>query len=230
MLLSFIRKYQALLALSALSIAMLLFRIFYLVESSCNPWDIYVCPKLRFLFLVWNAILAWIPIALLEFMAESNSKIRSWGLFILAILFFPNAPYLVTDLIHLRSQAGIPLWYDALLLFSFAYLGVTLAIRALRLMQAFMFSRFASKQAWFGMALILFLSGIGIYLGRVLRWNSWDAIFEPHHLILDALALLWSPLQHLEAWLMILLYSTLLACVYWVWQQDYRLEQKSPGS
>ncbi len=230
MLLSFFRKYQALLAFSALSTGMLLFRIFYLVESSCDPWDFYACPKLRFIFLIWNTFLAWIPIVLMELIENDDGKLRAWSLFALATLFFPNAPYLITDLIHLRVQLDIPLWFDALLLFSFAYLGTVLALRALRLMHTFLSSRYPSRHTHATMGVILFLSGIGIYLGRVLRWNSWDAFVQPYGLVMDAFALIRYPFQHMEAWLMIVLFSALLACAYWVWQQELRTEQKSPGS
>lgn len=230
MLLSFFRKYQALLALSALSTAMLLFRIFYLADGSCYLSDYAPCPRLRFVFLIWNTFLAWMPIFLMELLEEDDGPLRAWSIFVLATLFFPNAPYLVTDLIHLRTQVDVPKWYDALLLFSFAYLGVSLALRTLGQMHHLLIVRCSRVQAQVGLGLVLLLSGIGIYLGRVLRWNSWDAFFQPHHLLLDAFALVRHPFQHLEAWLMIVLFSCLLGCAYWVWYQDKSIQAKSPGS
>lgn len=232
MLLSLLYQQRALLTLTGLSTAILLFRIYGLSEAPCADWMAFpFCPKLRLGFLLWNAFLAWVPVVVLALPAarHRHSLIR-WTVLGIAILFFPNAPYLITDLIHLRAQAGVPLWYDALLLFSFAYLGLLLALYALTQIREIL-KQTQSRLIVEGVTVLLFLlSGLGVYLGRVLRWNSWDAFFQPQGPVRDTLRLLQHPLQHKEAWLMIILFSLLLACVYWVRHTDLQLHKKSPGS
>jgi uncharacterized membrane protein len=218
MLLSFLSKYRASLGLTVLATAMLLFRIAVLTEQQCADWLNYPsCPRLRFVFLLWNAFLAWLPLFFLELGLSVRFKgLLLWGMLLLAILFFPNAPYLITDLIHLRPVYGVPLWYDALLLFTFAYLGLSLAQQALSLFHQLLSLHLPKLRVQVVLFSIVFLSGVGIYLGRVLRWNSWDALLSPQGPVWDGLLLLLNPVQHLEAWLMIFLFSLLLACSYWV--------------
>lgn len=231
MLFSLIYQNRALLALTGLSVGMLLFRIQSLCQAPCADWLAFpFCPKLRHVYLLWNTFLAWIPIALLALpWARHQQAAVRWGIISLAILFFPNAPYLITDLIHLKVQVGVPLWYDALLLFSFAYLGLLLGLRALAQIREILRRDYSLPVVEGVTALVFLLSGLGIYLGRVLRWNSWDALLQPKGPLKDALKLLLYPLDHKEAWLMIILFSTLLACVYWIQYTGPQPHKKSLG-
>ena len=81
-------------------------------------------------FLLWNLVLAWMPLALAWMLWLSvdklNLPILGLGLLPAWFLFFPNAPYIMTDLIHLKIRDDVPLWYDAALLFSFAWNGLIL--------------------------------------------------------------------------------------------------------
>ncbi len=222
--------YRALIVLTMLLAAMLIFRIGILSEAPCSNWLSYpLCPKLRFGFLLWNAFLAWVPLFFLEYLLRRQQlKLVHWAILGLAILFFPNAPYLITDLIHIRQQEGIPIWYDALMLFAFAYLGLVLSMRALQQIHVLLQRSVYHQLTNYVLATILLLSGLGIYLGRVLRWNSWDMLARPHGPVMDTAALFLQPYHYREAWLMIVLFGTLLGCIYWVWRSD--LQQKSPGS
>ncbi len=226
MLLQLLKKYRALIALTLLAVGMWILRVQVITPVECNGgFNFPFCRKYLFLFLLWNAYLAWIPVILLELpLARSKYSLIRWSTIGLAILFFPNAPYLVTDLIHLRPRTGVPLWYDALLLFSFAYLGLKLALHALRQIRQIL----QDKPIWIVEAItvtMLSLSGFGIYLGRVLRWNSWEAVLSPKDILTDILALFTAPSNHQEAWLMIVLFSGMLACVYWL-QQDTLQQQE----
>src|SRR5262245_35577229 len=89
-------------------------------------------------FLVWNLVLAWVPFALAlaaYAAARAGARIVTTVLGVLWLLFFPNAPYLLTDFIHLHESAATPLWYDALMLASFAWTGLLLGFGSLYLMQ-----------------------------------------------------------------------------------------------
>jgi uncharacterized membrane protein len=118
--------------------------------------------------------------------AFSFAKKRRYVLFtvplaaVLWLLFFPNAPYILTDLQHLRyPHAGVPVWFDMLLINWFAWTGILLGVFSLFMMQDIV-QRIIGR--WFGWAFVIsvsVLSGLGIYLGRFLRWNSWDLLFHP---------------------------------------------------
>ncbi|WP_367391642.1 DUF1361 domain-containing protein [Lewinella sp. LCG006] len=214
---SFFQKERALLFLSLLASGLVFFRIFCLQETSIDGYSgLLSWPRLRFLFLGWNLLLAWIPLGLVYLLPKLPKK--RWlqgGILTLWLLFFPNAPYLMTDLIHLSERPGIPLWFDALLLFTFAYLGLILGVRALEGLRGYLRQQYSGSWAHGFTFVTLLLSGLGIYLGRVLRWNSWDALLRPRGPILDALALVHSPFQNGEAWLMIFLFTLVFSTIFW---------------
>lgn len=221
---SFFQKERALLLLSLLASGLVFFRIFYLQEGGNDSYsNLQTWPRLRFLFLGWNLILAWMPLGLMYLLPYfPRKRCLQGGILITWLLFFPNAPYLMTDLIHLRPRPGIPLWFDALLLFTFAYLGLILGVRALEGLRGYLREQYSRNWANAFTLVTLLLSGLGIYLGRVLRWNSWDALLRPRGPILDALALVHSPSQNGEAWLMILLFTMVFSAIYWSQSGHFR--------
>ena len=142
-----------------------------------------------FIFLVWNLFLAWIPFMLAILVNQLHSKKKNW-LFIFPIicvwlLFFPNAPYLLTDLLHLRPRVYVPYWYDVILFSSFALTGLLLGLLSLYPIHRF-FKQYLPKPIEHGLiVLLLFLCSLGIYIGRFLRWNTWDIIYQPKGVLTD---------------------------------------------
>lgn len=141
--------------------------------------------SLDYVFLIWNIFLAWIPLGL-SYAASTFAWKRRFLLFVLPMLFllwmlfFPNAPYILTDLQHLGSpKADIPLWFDMLLLIWFAWTGLLLGVVSLFLMQDIVRRQFGRVAGWTFVLGNGVLCGLGIYIGRFLRWNSWDMIFNP---------------------------------------------------
>lgn len=139
----------------------------------------------RYITLVWNLFLAWIPFAL-AFLAYALSWKRtllylSLPIFaFLWLIFFPNAPYILTDLQHLsRVSADVPLWYDVILLIWFAWTGLLLGMVSLYLMQDIIRREFGRIAGWIFVFGVAGLSGVGIYMGRFFRWNSWDILQDP---------------------------------------------------
>jgi uncharacterized membrane protein len=149
-------------------------------------------------FLVWNLVLAWVPLvfALAAYAcARGGSSVASFAFGVLWLLFFPNAPYLLTDFIHLRETPTTPLWYDALMLASFAWTGLLLGYASLYLMQM-IWERAVGVLSWLGVVAVLALASFGVYVGRFLRFNSWDALVRPRRLAQVIHANLANPLQH----------------------------------
>ena len=132
--------------------------------------------------LLWNLFLAALPLAWSSIFGSAVARKRwIWaGLsFVLWILFLPNAPYLLTDLIHLRAEVDVPLWYILAMLLSCAATGTLIGYISLMDVHAAIERRFGFAAGWTLAIASLLGCGFGIYLGRFLRWNSWDALTHP---------------------------------------------------
>lgn len=142
------------------------------------------------LFLVWNLFLAWLPL-LLAWRAqrlEQRGQARGWSFWATAsawLLFFPNAPYIFTDLIHLTYRTRGHFWTDMTLILLFSMIGFLLGFLSLYLMQTMVARRFGNVAGWTFVAAVAGLGSFGIYLGRFLRWNSWDVLLNPVGLLRD---------------------------------------------
>jgi uncharacterized membrane protein len=148
-------------------------------------------------FLLWNLWLAWLPY-LAALWAEQIAARRpraGWRLMpagALWLLFLPNAPYLMTDFVHLPAM-GFVWWYDVGTLLAFAWAGCLLGVASLHLMQGLVRERLGAALSWAFVLICVGLSGVGIYLGRFLRWNSWDVFTSPRALAGELVALLADP-------------------------------------
>ncbi len=153
-----------------------------------------------YFFLTWNLFLAAVPFfaaTVLEFLDRKRRWVAmQWIAFIVWLLFLPNAPYIVTDFIHLKARSGIPLWYDVLLLISSAGTGLLLGYASVMMVQRILTRRFSRAIGWCVALFTLLLSAYGIYLGRFLRFNSWDAFTDPTPLLSEMAAHLMNPFEH----------------------------------
>lgn len=139
------------------------------------------------LYLIWNLFLAWIPyIVSSYFIKKDTSKSSFIPLFIFWLFFFPNAPYLVTDIIHIISSSSSSVWYDGLLLFFFGWTGLLLGTLSLFHIHQYLKNHFSYLISELIVFAICFVSSFGVYLGRFERWNSWDIFINPVHLIKDS--------------------------------------------
>lgn len=151
-------------------------------------------------FLIWNLFLAAVPFAA-AVVLEALDKLRrlvalQWCSFVVWLLFLPNAPYIVTDFVHLRSRPPIPLWYDILLLISSAGTGLLLGYSSVIVVQRVVSKRYGALTGWVVAVVSLILSAFGIYLGRFLRFNSWEVLTDPTPLIAGIAARVMNPLEH----------------------------------
>jgi uncharacterized membrane protein len=169
--------------------------------------------------LVWNLFLAWLPYLFSVWAAASETLLPGkWWLLILPgglwLIFFPNAPYLMTDFLHLENRPPIPLWYDILLISSFAWSGLFLAIGSLRTMQLLTKKYLGGLISWLFVTVALGLSGLGIYLGRFERWNSWDLILQPRRILHDLKTYMAAPTDNLRFFVFTLLFTSFLLICY----------------
>jgi uncharacterized membrane protein len=165
---------KLLLQLSALSFALLTYRI---LKSG----------SLVYIFLAWNLFLAWIPYLLSAYAIKQKSSsrfiLKEFALCISWLLFLPNAPYLLTDFVHLHERAHLPFWYDLLVLLSFSLTGLLLFMFSFYVFSVKIISVFRIKYQKMITYSLFVLCGYGLYLGRCLRYNSWDVISNPFGLI-----------------------------------------------
>lgn len=167
---------------------------------------VFITESPVFLFLLWNLILAIIPYILSLVIYHNYKSKKINGLFYLLaflwLIFFPNAPYIVTDLIHLGRSSLIPRWYDAVLLFSSAFAGLLLGMTSLRIIHMTIESHISRLYSWLVIVSVMFMSAFGIYLGRFERWNSWDIFSDTANLLHDMADRLLHPATHAETWAM----------------------------
>jgi uncharacterized membrane protein len=151
---------------------------------------VYWTKNITYIYLIWNLFLAWIPLLIAYFLQRYNLRFpKKYSVLcfssFLWLLFFPNSPYIITDLIHLDSKFNVPLWFDAMMIFSFALTGLIAGFLSLYFMHEILNKLFNKIVNWLLILMTLILTGYGIYLGRILRWNSWDIFTNTRPLLLD---------------------------------------------
>ncbi|MBF8148263.1 DUF1361 domain-containing protein [Winogradskyella sp. F6397] len=203
--------------LSLITVALFFSGVLLLVRVKLNK-------SYFFLFLIWNLFLAIIPYAITLYLNSVSglSKLKLGFWFLVWLAFLPNAPYIVTDLIHIRIGNDSLLWLDVLVVLSFALSGLLLFYVSILDMQQLMVVRLKKRPVEIFSIVILFLCGFGVYLGRFLRYNSWEIISEPHYLFMDIVSMVVSPFQHFEAWLFTFGFGTFLVIGFWVFKNFYR--------
>jgi len=152
-------------------------------------------------FLLWNLMLAWIPLMFalaLEWRRRHGlGGVPSLLLGVGWLLFLPNAPYVVTDLIHLgHKNAAVGVWLDLTTLTVGAICGTLAGFLSLVLVQRTIGERLGPRLAWTLVVVTLALTSFGIYLGRMLRLNSWDVVARPGLFAREVGLRLSDPLAH----------------------------------
>jgi uncharacterized membrane protein len=173
-----------------------------------------------FRFLVWNLILAWVPLVLALVVYDGYRRNGSllWLTPFLALwlIFLPNAPYIVTDFVHLDASSRAPLWFDGVELSAFAWTGMLLGFVSLYLVHAVLRHRFGALAGWVVVLSVLGLASVGVYLGRVKRWNSWELITQPGAKLGQVHAHLADPSSFAKAASVTVVVTLLLAAAYLV--------------
>jgi uncharacterized membrane protein len=189
--------------------------------------------RLAYGFLIWNLFLAWLPLAFSLLAGEEFRRAsgRNWRFLALAgawLVFFPNAPYIFTDLIHLTTYFHAHFWVDMFLILSSAMTGLVLGFLSLYLMQSVVTRMFGRPASWFFIALVTGLSGFGICLGRFMRFNSWDVVLQPLALCRSVGTWVAGPLTHPASLAFPLMFATFLFLAYLMLYALTHLQQVQP--
>ncbi|MBO0952335.1 DUF1361 domain-containing protein [Fibrella forsythiae] len=173
-----------------------------------------------FMFLMWNLFLAWFPLGVMLVLRDlrvsgvlgrgRRDQTVSWLMVGLWLLFMPNAPYIITDLFHLRMTDGQMVWFDTLMIFVGAVTGLLAGLYSTLLAHRTVRTLTGSLPSWVFIMACQGLAGFGIYLGRYIRWNSWSILTQPMILTRS----LWTSLHDPLAQKVALTYGFGLATLY----------------
>ena len=174
--------------------------------------------SIRYLFLVWNLFLAFVPywISLSFINIRPKRKVVQGIVLISWLLFFPNALYIITDIIHLSTTTSVPLWYDAVLLFTSSFLGLVLAFASLKNTEHYLKLYFRNELVNFIIFMLLFAGSYGVYLGRFERWNSWDVFNNISAMSLYVLRSVLHPLEFTRMWFVTFLFTGLYTLCWYL--------------
>jgi uncharacterized membrane protein len=173
-----------------------------------------------FMFLMWNLFLAWFPLGVMLVLRDlrlsgvlgrgRRDQVTAWLMTGLWLLFMPNAPYIITDLFHLRMTESELVWFDTLMIFLGALTGLLAGLYSTLLAHRTLRTLTDSLSAWALIMACQGLAGFGIYLGRYIRWNSWSLLTQPTILTRS----LWTSLHDPLAQKVALTYGFGLATLY----------------
>ena len=182
------------------------------------------------LFLVWNLFLAFIPLGIAWYAQQLKPGLKSYLLLGIWLLFLPNAPYVITDLVHLSYSPSHWLIYDAFVILLFAAISLYFGFLSILEMRRHFKTKYSNTLLNAAIACILLLCGFGIYLGRVVRFNSWDVVTNPLELMRTIARFLYHPFTYAGVWLFTLGFGLLLNLAYFIFQEIFKSKKVYNGT
>lgn len=175
-------------------------------------------------FYGWNTFLAAIP----YFVSTQLLKLKRLNAFavlmlVVWLLFFPNAPYLITDLFHYEERLPVPFWYDLLLVISGAWNGLILGMASLMNIENFLTRYLKPGLVKLVVVSSLLLGSYGVFIGRFLRFNSWNIITDPRILVYTSAHHVLLPRNYPKLWVFTILFAVFLGIIYYTLQYLPRL-------
>ncbi len=184
--------------------------------------------SMRYIFLIWNLVLAAVPALLAWWLAE-RLKTQGWLAWpqllitLVIIAFLPNTFYLITDFVHLRQTSEASLYFDVILLSSFVINGIILGFLTVYMLHRQLLKRFTEKNAMLSVMFILFLASFATYLGRFTRFNTWDILLRPAGLLFDVSDRFINPSQHTDTYIATITLFAVLSTAYLVFYTATKL-------
>lgn len=171
--------------------------------------------QLMYSFYAWNLFLAAIPLFISRTLLErSFNAYKTVALLICWLIFLPNAPYIVTDVFHFTERPRVPKWFDLLLVISASWNGLMLGIVSLLQVDEFLLKIVSRVKVNIIIVISLVLSAFGIYLGRFLRFNSWDVIVNPVDLAYALGYRVIHPGQNVRTWAFTVFFGAMFSIMY----------------
>lgn len=178
-----------------------------------------VAGNTRFLFMIWNLFLAWLPVVFaLGFRLNlTKHRLQSWqnlGLLVLWLGFLPNSFYLMSDLIHLQSSGESAILYDIAMMMSFIINGLILGYISVYIVHMQLLKQWSNRMILGFLGFVFLACGFAIYLGRYLRWNTWDILLNPFGILFDLSERIINPFIHFQTYVVTLIFFVLLSTTY----------------
>jgi uncharacterized membrane protein len=170
--------------------------------------------EFTYFFYPWNLFLAITPYLFSRRLKHAQNNIKGWLLIAGWLLFFPNAPYLITDVFHFQERQPVPQWYDLILVISGAWNGLMLGIISLMQVEQFLRLYIQPKIVQLSCVLLTLLCGYGVYVGRYWRFNSWDVVVQPQLLFKASARSIISPHHNIQLWAFTIAFAALFYTVY----------------
>jgi uncharacterized membrane protein len=177
--------------ISIVGIVLILGRLFFVSDKA-------------FLFILWNFFLAGLPLiissVMIQMSARGFSRYSITFAGILWLLFLPNAPYILTDYVHVIH--GDPNYF-LLNTFTFSWFAISAfvaAVISLHDVSDLLLMRYKRLQVSMMIFTICLLCSLGIYLGRDLRFNTWDVFLNPGAIVSETMDSLRSPSENFYTW------------------------------
>lgn len=195
----------------------------------------------EFAYLIWNLFLAWVPLGLafwLSYVLRANlwSSWLTLGITALWVGFLPNSFYMISDFIHIQEVRRVDLLYDVVMFASFIFNGVVLGFLSLYIVHRELLKRLKARGAASLIGLVLLLCSFAIYIGRELRWNTWDILVNPAGILVDVSNRVLAPSTYPQVGKATLSFFVLLSSLYavtWYGSQILRqekLQRQKPGA
>jgi uncharacterized membrane protein len=175
--------------------------------------------SLEYSYLVWNLVLAWVPLVLSWPWLHVVQKAGwlSWGSMALAVLwlgFLPNSFYVVTDFVHLQEIRRVDLLYDVAMFSAFVATSLALGFLSVYIVHQRLMLRLKARESHLAIAGVLLVCSFAIYLGRNLRWNTWDVLVNPAGILFDVSDRIVNPGEHPSTFTTTLTFFVLLGMMY----------------
>jgi uncharacterized membrane protein len=213
------------LALAAASVASV--TLWFVAALRNSSWD--------FAYLAWNLFLAWIPLGLMLWLEKvlRRKLWSSWQALLITIAFvtfLPNTFYLTTDIIHLQEVPRVDIVFDIVVFMSFVMSAFILGLISLYMFHTELRKRLSVAKSWSLLLLLLLLVSFAIYIGRDLRWNTWDILLNPASILFEVSDRLLAPAQHPELFSTTMGFFILITGTYVIcWYIARALRQQKPA-
>jgi uncharacterized membrane protein len=182
--------------------------------------------KLSFIFMKWNLFLAFIPLWISQYI-DKQRQLHKMLLYLLGfiwLLFLPNGSYMITDLFHLHHKNYLPLWFDLIMLLSFAFTGLVLFYKSIIIMIQVVKINWPQLHHPFSLVILFLAVSYGVYIGRFLRLNSWD-ILNPIYLAQECIKPLFNVANLKDVSCFTLVFSVFLGFIYLVIKPIFNIHQ-----
>jgi uncharacterized membrane protein len=182
-------------------------------------------------YLLWNIFLAALPFvvsAILLFSAKEkrvDKKILILG-GIIWLFLIPNAPYMITDLVHITEGHSTNFFYNAIIFFSSAWVGLLFGLHSFSHIEQIVRMKYSQKKTSRILVLLIFLTSFGICLGRFFRFNSWDMIAQPLSLFKNIFSIFSYPQLYTHVYLLTIAFFIFLLCAYYAWKSREKEREK----